>query len=133
MTETMLHPDTRDIDIDEVFPHAPETIWKALTTGALMARWVMVWLRGELVLPPNVGDPLELPLYSAVIECDPTASAGEQVAVFPDSAVVQIVVMPSRKVTEPTPMPASRFCAQSQKFLRPGLQTFREPGMISGK
>lgn len=41
MTETMLQPDTRDIDIDEVFPHAPETIWKALTTGALMARWVM--------------------------------------------------------------------------------------------
>lgn len=41
MTETMLQPDTRDIDIDEVFPHAPETIWKALTTGTLMARWVM--------------------------------------------------------------------------------------------
>lgn len=41
MTQTMLQPDTRDIDIDETFPHAPETIWKALTTGALMARWVM--------------------------------------------------------------------------------------------
>ena len=32
---------TRDIVIDEVFPHAPETLWKALTTGALMARWLM--------------------------------------------------------------------------------------------
>lgn len=41
MTETMLQPDTRDIDVDEVFPHAPETIWKTLTTGALMARWLM--------------------------------------------------------------------------------------------
>lgn len=32
---------TRDIVIDEVFPHAPEILWKALTTGALMARWLM--------------------------------------------------------------------------------------------
>ena len=29
--------DTRDIVVDEVFPHAPETIWKTLTTGALIA------------------------------------------------------------------------------------------------
>ena len=33
--------DTRDIVVDEVFPHAPETIWKTLTTGALIARWLM--------------------------------------------------------------------------------------------
>ncbi len=32
---------TQDIVVDEVFPHAPETIWKTLTTGALMARWLM--------------------------------------------------------------------------------------------
>jgi len=32
---------TREIVVDEVFPHAPETIWKALTTGALIARWLM--------------------------------------------------------------------------------------------
>ncbi|WP_245863743.1 SRPBCC family protein [Caulobacter mirabilis] len=32
---------TRDIVVDEVFPHAPETLWKALTTGALMGRWLM--------------------------------------------------------------------------------------------
>jgi len=31
---------TRDIVVDEVFPHAPETIWKTLTSGALMARWI---------------------------------------------------------------------------------------------
>jgi uncharacterized protein YndB with AHSA1/START domain len=31
---------TQDIVVDEVFPHAPETIWKALTTGELIARWI---------------------------------------------------------------------------------------------
>jgi uncharacterized protein YndB with AHSA1/START domain len=30
----------QDIVVDEVFPHAPETIWKALTNGALMSRWI---------------------------------------------------------------------------------------------
>ena len=29
------------ITIDEVFPHAPEIIWKAITTGSLMGRWMM--------------------------------------------------------------------------------------------
>ncbi|MEK1891230.1 MAG: SRPBCC domain-containing protein [Phyllobacterium sp.] len=33
--------DTHDIVVDEVFPHAPETIWKTLTTGALIGRWMM--------------------------------------------------------------------------------------------
>lgn len=32
---------TQDIVVDEVLPHAPETIWTALTTGALIARWLM--------------------------------------------------------------------------------------------
>ncbi len=32
---------TQDIVVDEVLPHAPETIWKALTDGALMKRWMM--------------------------------------------------------------------------------------------
>ncbi len=32
---------TQDIVVDEVFAHAPETIWKTLTTGALIARWLM--------------------------------------------------------------------------------------------
>jgi uncharacterized protein YndB with AHSA1/START domain len=32
---------TQDIVVDEVFPHAPETIWKALTTGEVIARWLM--------------------------------------------------------------------------------------------
>lgn len=33
--------DTHDIVLDEVFPHAPSVVWKALTTGALIARWLM--------------------------------------------------------------------------------------------
>jgi uncharacterized protein YndB with AHSA1/START domain len=36
-----LKPDTHEIVVDEVFPHAPETIWKALTTGELIGRWLM--------------------------------------------------------------------------------------------
>jgi uncharacterized protein YndB with AHSA1/START domain len=41
MTDTVLKSDTQDIVVDEVFPHAPETIWKTLTTGELIARWLM--------------------------------------------------------------------------------------------
>lgn len=41
MNDVALKPDTQDIVVDEVFPHAPETIWKTLTTGALMKRWLM--------------------------------------------------------------------------------------------
>ena len=29
------------IVVDEVLPHAPEVIWKALTTNELLARWMM--------------------------------------------------------------------------------------------
>ena len=41
MNDTALKPDTQDIVVDGVFPHAPETIWKALTSGELIARWMM--------------------------------------------------------------------------------------------
>ena len=41
MNKPALKFDTQDIVVDEVFPHAPETIWKALTTGELIARWLM--------------------------------------------------------------------------------------------
>ncbi len=33
--------DIRDIVVEEVFPHAPETIWKTLTSGELIGRWLM--------------------------------------------------------------------------------------------
>jgi uncharacterized protein YndB with AHSA1/START domain len=34
-------PGTQEIVIEEVFPHPPETIWKAITDGRLIARWLM--------------------------------------------------------------------------------------------
>ncbi len=33
--------DKQDIVVEEVLPHAPEAIWKALTTGELIGRWLM--------------------------------------------------------------------------------------------
>ena len=41
MNNVARKPDTQDIVVEDVFPHAPETIWKTLTTGALIARWLM--------------------------------------------------------------------------------------------
>ena len=40
MNDAALKSGTQDIVVDEVFPHAPETIWKTLTNGELMARWL---------------------------------------------------------------------------------------------
>jgi uncharacterized protein YndB with AHSA1/START domain len=42
MNDAALKTDTQEIVVDEVFPHAPETIWKTLTTGELIGRWLMV-------------------------------------------------------------------------------------------
>ena len=41
MNVAALKSETQDIVVDEVFPHSPETIWKTLTTGDLIARWMM--------------------------------------------------------------------------------------------
>ncbi len=41
MNDAALESRTQDIVVDEVFPHAPETIWKVLTTGELIGRWLM--------------------------------------------------------------------------------------------
>ncbi|MDF2117706.1 SRPBCC domain-containing protein [Roseiarcaceae bacterium H3SJ34-1] len=41
MNDAALKPDIRDIVVDEVLPHAPETIWKVLTNGELIGRWLM--------------------------------------------------------------------------------------------
>jgi len=40
MTQAALVADSHDIVVDEVFPHAPEVVWKTLTTPELMARWL---------------------------------------------------------------------------------------------
>ncbi len=37
----MMTVETRDIVVDEVFPHAPDVVWKTLTTPELMGRWLM--------------------------------------------------------------------------------------------
>ena len=42
MNDAALTTDTQQIVVDEVFPHAPETIWKTLTNGELIGRWLMV-------------------------------------------------------------------------------------------
>ena len=46
MNATAMKQQIQDIVVDEVFPHAPETIWKVLTTGALMARWIRMPAEG---------------------------------------------------------------------------------------
>ena len=50
MTEAALKTATRDIIVEEVFPHAPEVVWKTLTTPELMVRW--------LPMPPNGFEPV---------------------------------------------------------------------------
>ena len=40
MNDAALKSGTLEIVVDEVFPHAAEMIWKTLTNGALMARWL---------------------------------------------------------------------------------------------
>ena len=50
MNETALKSHTQQIVVDDVFPHAPETIWKTLTTGELIGRWMM---------PPTGFEPVE--------------------------------------------------------------------------
>lgn len=41
MNDAAIPQATQQIVVDEVFPHAPETIWETLTTGELIARWMM--------------------------------------------------------------------------------------------
>ncbi len=41
MTETGLTAATQDIVVEDVLPFSPEAIWRALTSGALMAKWMM--------------------------------------------------------------------------------------------
>ena len=41
MNDAALKLDTQEIVVDEVLPHAPATIWRTLTTGELIGRWLM--------------------------------------------------------------------------------------------
>jgi uncharacterized protein YndB with AHSA1/START domain len=41
MTDAATMADSQEIIVDEVFHHAPELVWKTLTTPALIGRWLM--------------------------------------------------------------------------------------------
>lgn len=40
MSNAALQTDTQEIVVEANLPHAPEAIWRALTTGELIARWL---------------------------------------------------------------------------------------------
>jgi uncharacterized protein YndB with AHSA1/START domain len=42
MMEAAMKTVTQDIVVEEVLPHAPETIWKTLTSGELIRRWLQM-------------------------------------------------------------------------------------------
>jgi len=75
MTESALKPapqnsDPQQIVVDEVFHHAPETIWRALTNGTLMGRWMMQ----PTGFAPEVGNRFTFQtkaagLWDGIIEC----------------------------------------------------------------
>ena len=48
MSDAALQTRAEEIVVNEVFPHAPETIWRTLTSGKLMGRW-LGWSRGPVV------------------------------------------------------------------------------------
>jgi uncharacterized protein YndB with AHSA1/START domain len=41
MNDAAIMADSREIVVDEVFPHTPDVLWKTLTTPELMGRWLM--------------------------------------------------------------------------------------------
>jgi uncharacterized protein YndB with AHSA1/START domain len=41
MNSAAVQQQTQEIVVEEVFPHAPELVWKALTIGKLITRWLM--------------------------------------------------------------------------------------------
>ncbi|MCJ8238070.1 SRPBCC family protein [Peteryoungia algae] len=41
MTDAAHVSSRQQIVVDEFFPHAPDVIWRALTSGEIMARWLM--------------------------------------------------------------------------------------------
>lgn len=53
MNDAALQNRTQQIVVDEVFPHAPETLWATLTSGPLMARWLRMTPAGFEAVPGN--------------------------------------------------------------------------------
>ena len=46
MTAAAVKTDTKEIVVERVFAHAPEQVWKALTTAELMGRWLRMPNKG---------------------------------------------------------------------------------------
>ena len=40
MNDAIVQTQAQEIVVDEIFPHSPEAIWKAITQAELMARWL---------------------------------------------------------------------------------------------
>lgn len=53
MNDAIAQARSREIVVDEIFPHAPDTIWKTLTSGDLMGRWLGMAPTG---FAPEVGN-----------------------------------------------------------------------------
>jgi uncharacterized protein YndB with AHSA1/START domain len=63
-------PATRSLVIERELPHAPEKIWRALTSGPLMAQWLM---NNDFL--PLVGHKFQfratpMPQWNGVIDCE---------------------------------------------------------------
>jgi len=72
MTGAATKLDTQHILVEEVFPHAAETIWKTLTDGDLMGRWLMMQPKGYEAVPGNRFTYQTTPAgpWDGVIQCE---------------------------------------------------------------
>lgn len=72
MNDAAIQTDSRDIIVDEVFPHAPEVVWKTLTTPELMARWLSMTPIGFEPRPGNRFTYQTTPAgaWDGVIQCE---------------------------------------------------------------
>jgi len=46
MNDVVVLADSQEIVVDEVFPHAPDVVWRTITTPELMARWLKMTATG---------------------------------------------------------------------------------------
>ena len=67
---------TQDIVVEEVLPHAPETIWKTLTTGELIGRWLHMMPNGfAAVKGTRFTLPIDTPADNSFAYTDQTCPA----------------------------------------------------------
>ena len=74
MNHAALQSRSREIVVDEIFPHSPETVWKALTDGELIRQWMPMQPVG---FEPVQGNRFTLHttpagLWDGTIECEVT-------------------------------------------------------------